>query len=354
MALRPRFRRSSLTVLIAVLFAGGSREIALRQSPRLEYRVVFANARELVRRLDEAGQQGFSCAMVARPEPNVSVPGVVVVLSRTADASVPAVTHRVIKGGYGGADLQPLLDRAGAENFRLCGVAFDEEGSVPAIVAVMTQSSQAWKYGAEVLTDYRGAISRLNAAGKEGYAPVAASPINNNRVPAMRNWVVFAERPAAGRPPVEVAVRSGSGPDALQKSLVEQSGQGYRAAVVWKEGNDFVVMMTRSTGGSPSSVSYAVEALTPAGVHGVSRPSVADLPYLSDQRVVITEKSGSVSNEAVEDPLPALGALGYAAPGAAGTLGDHLSRLHDYVVVSVAVRRGERDALVLRTVLTHP
>ena len=349
----PRFRLSGLAVVIAVLLLGGS-EITLTQPARLEYRIVFANARELGRRLDEAGQQGFSCAMVARPEPNASMPGVVVVMSRTAGASGPAVTHRVIKGGYGGTDLPPLLDRAGAENFRLCGVAFDEEGSVPAIVAVMTQSSQAWKYGAEVLTDYRGAISRLNAAGKEGFAPVAASPINNNRVPDMRSWIVFTERPAAGRPPVEVAVRSGSGPDALQKSLVEQSGQGYRAALVWKEGNDVVVMMTRAAGGSPSSVSYAVEALTPAGVHGVSRPYIADLPYLSDQRVVITEKSGSVSNEAVEDPLPPLGALGYAAPGAVGTLGDHLSRLHDYVVVSVAVRRGARDALVLRTVLTHP
>jgi hypothetical protein len=41
MTLSPRFRRSSLTVLIAVLFAGGSREIALTQSPRLEYRVVL-------------------------------------------------------------------------------------------------------------------------------------------------------------------------------------------------------------------------------------------------------------------------------------------------------------------------
>ena len=137
--------------MIAVLLLGGSREIALTQSPRLEYRVVFANAGELARRLDEAGQQGFSCAMVARPEPNASVPGVVVVMSRTVGASATAVAHRVIKGGYGGTDLQPLLDCAGAENFRLCGVSFDEEGSVPAIVAVMAQSSQAWKYGAEVL-----------------------------------------------------------------------------------------------------------------------------------------------------------------------------------------------------------
>jgi hypothetical protein len=53
--------RSSGVVAIAVLFFGGSGEIAFTQSPRLEYRVVFANARELGRRLDDAGQQGFSC-----------------------------------------------------------------------------------------------------------------------------------------------------------------------------------------------------------------------------------------------------------------------------------------------------
>jgi hypothetical protein len=291
--------------------------------------------------------------MVARLEPDTSVPGVVAVLSRPVGGAATPVAHRVIKGGYLGTDLAPLLDRAGAESFRLCGVAFDEEGSIPAIVAVMSQSPQAWKYGAEVLTDYRGAISRLNAAGKDGFAPVAASPINNSRVPSLRSWVVFTERPAPGRPPVDVAVRSGSGPDSLQKSLVEQSAQGYRAAVVWKEGNDFVVMMTRATGGSPAPVSYTVDTLTSAGVHGVSRPYVADLPYLSDQRVVIAEKSGLASNEAVEDPLPPLGALGYAAPGPLGTMSDHLSRMHDYLVASVTLRRGDRGVLVLRTVLTH-
>ncbi|HKV99793.1 MAG TPA: hypothetical protein VJN96_08215 [Vicinamibacterales bacterium] len=351
MTLTPHFRDSSRVIAIVALLLGGSRDIALTQSPRLEYRVVFANARELGRRLDDAGQQGFSCAMVARPEPDTSVPGVVVVLSRPVGGAAAPVAHRVIKGG--GPDLAPLLDRAGAENFRLCGVAVDEETPAPAIVAVMAQSPQAWKYGAEALTDYRGAISRLNAAGKEGFAPVAASPINNNRVPSLRSWVVFTERPAAGRSQVEVAVRSGSGPDRLQTSLVEQSAQGYRAAVAWKEGNDFVVMMTRATGGSPASVSYTVDTLTSAGIHGVSRPYIFDAPYLSDQRVVIAEKERLVSNEAVEDPLPPLGGLGYAASGPLGTMSDHLSRMHDYVVVSVAVRRGDRGVLVLRTVLTH-
>ena len=330
---------------------GGSREIVFTQSTRLEYRVVFANARELVRRLDEAGQQGFACTMIARPESTASVPGVVVVMSRAAGAAPAAVTHRVIKGGGGGTDLAPLLDRAGAEGYRLCGVAFDEEGTVPSIVAVMTEQAGSWRYGAEVLSDYRGALARLNTAGKDGFAPVGASPVNNNRVPAMRSWVVITERPASGRPAVEVAVRSGSGPDALQKSLVEQSGQGYRVALVWKEGNDIVALMTRSPG--TSALSYAAESAAPSGLHGISRPYVADVPYLSDRILVITEQSGSVSNELVEDSLPALGAIGYAAPGALGTLGDHLSRLHDYTVGSVVIRRGDRDALVLRTVLTH-
>jgi len=195
---------------------------------------------------------------------------------------------------------------------------------------------------------------RLNLAGKDGFVPVAVAPINNNRVPSMRNWVVVTEQPATARRKIDVEVRSASGPDSLQKNLADQAGQGYRAALAWKEGNDFVVMMTREAGVSTASVSYAAEAMPSAGMHSVSRPYIFDAPYLSDQRIVITEKSGSVSNEVVEDTLPAIGPLGTAAPGPLGTLGDHLSRLRDYVVKSVTVRRGPRDEFVLRTVLTHP
>ena len=67
MTLSPRFRRSSLTVLIVVLLLGGSRQIALTQSPRLEYRVVFANAREMgdtrqaVSWLRKATREGLPC-----------------------------------------------------------------------------------------------------------------------------------------------------------------------------------------------------------------------------------------------------------------------------------------------------
>jgi hypothetical protein len=352
MTLSPRFRRSSPAVLIAVLLLGGSREIALTQSPRLEYRVVFAKAHELERRLDEVGQQGFSCAMVARPDSDARVPGVVVVMSRAVHTTTPApVTHRVVRGGYRGTDLPSLLNRATTDGYRLCGVAFDE--GIPSIIGVMSREPGAWTYGAEVLSDNRGALGRLTAAGKDGFVPVAVSPIDNNRVPAMRNWVVVTEQPATTRRKIDVTVRSGSGPDSLQKSLAEQSSQGYRIALAWKESNDVVVMMTREAGASTASVSYAVEAMPSAAMHSVSRPYIFDAPYLSNQRLVITEQSGLASNEAVEDALPPITLLGTAAPGPLGTLSDHLSRLQDYFVGSVTVRRGPRDELVLRTIMTR-
>lgn len=315
---------------------------------------MFAIAHELKRRLDEAGQQGFSCAMVARPEPDAPVQGVAVVMTRAAGAAAP-VTHRVIKGGSAGPGLQEPINQASADGYRLCGLAFYEEGarSTPSIVAVLTQALGKWTYGSTVLSDYREALVRLNLTGKDGFVPVAVSPINNNRVPTMRNWVVVTEQPATGRRKIDVAVRSASGPDSLQKNLAEQTGQGYRATLAWKEGNDFVVMMTREAGASAASVSYTVEPMPSTGMHSVSRPYIFDAPYLSDQRIVITEKSGSASNEAVEDPLPPIGLLGTAAPGPLGTLGDHLSRLRDYVISSVTVRRGPRNEFVLRTVLTH-
>jgi hypothetical protein len=204
-----------------------------------------------------------------------------------------------------------------------------------------------------VLSDYRGAIGRLNVAGKDGFVPVAVSPIDNNRVPAMRNWLVVTEQPATTRRKIDVAVRSGSGPDSLQKSLAERSSQGYRTALAWKEGNDVVVMMTREASASSGSVSYAVDAMPSTAMRSVSRPYIFDAPYLSDQRLVITEKSGLASNEAVEELLPPIGPLGTAAPGPLGTLSDHLSRLRDYFVGSVTVRRGYRNELVLRTVMTR-
>ncbi len=190
----------------------------------------------------------------------------------------------------------------------------------------------------------------MNAAGKDGFAPVAVSAIDSNRVPDLRNWIVVTERPATGRPQIEVAVRSASGPDTLQKNLGEQTKQGYRLALVWKEGNDFVAMMTREAGATAAASGYAVDGGASTALRGLPGAYVADFPYLSDRRLAISEASGLATNEVVEDPLPSLGATGYATPGA---LGDHLTALHDFVVSSVTVRKGDRSGLVLRTVLTH-
>jgi hypothetical protein len=132
----------------------------------------------------------------------------------------------------------------------------------------------------------------------------------------MRNWLVVTEQPATTRRKIDVAVRSGSGPDSLQKSLAERSSQGYRTALAWKEGNDVVVMMTREASASSGSVSYAVDAMPSAAMRSVSRPYIFDAPYLSDQRLVITEKSGLASNEAVEELLPPIGPLGCRARSA--------------------------------------
>ena len=107
-------------------------------SPRFEYRVVFVAARQLERQLESAGRDGYGCVAVARAEPGLNAPGLVVVLGRQAGGSLAPVSHRVVTGSGSGTDLQPLLDRAGGEGFHLCGVVLDEGAAMPAVVAVMS------------------------------------------------------------------------------------------------------------------------------------------------------------------------------------------------------------------------
>ena len=105
---------------------------------------------------------------------------------------------------------------------------------------------------------------------------------------------------------------------------------------MWKEGNDIVAMMSRPIDGKKASSAYAV-----------------DVPYLSaGQRLVVSDGSVRASNEVVEDPLPAIGPLGYAESAAMGVVGDHLTRNRGYVVGSARIHRGERGTFVLTTVLT--
>lgn len=340
---------------VLLLVHGG--DTAVAQPSQLDYRVVFATERSLARRLEDAGRDGFSCQAVARAEPGVVVPGVVVLLARPSGVTTAGPVHRVVTGGGGGPDLQPLLEHAGAEGFRLCGVVLDEEGALPRLVAVMRRPAEGtppvWQYGVEVLTNYKSSLSRLNAAGHDGFVPVAAAPVNNNRVPEMRNWLVVAERAADGAGPTDVAVRSSSGVQGLQSALANQSGKGYRVDLIWKEGNDVVAMMTRSAAGATPPVGYAIDAVPPMGLHTVPRPYLADVPYLSDQRLVVTEQPGLATNDVLEDALPRIEALGYAAVGPMDELAAHLRRNRDAVVASITVRRGDRGQLMLRTVMTR-
>jgi len=337
-------------------FVAATVQLVVAQPPRREYRVVFASARQLARQLDDAGRDGFVCEIVARPELRAGAPpapGIVVVLGRPAGSANAAAAHRVVTGGGGGSDLGPSLDRSGAAGFRLCGVVLDEAVPVPSMVAVMSQRGATWSYAAEVLSNYKNSLVRLNAAARDGFVPVAAEAVNNSRVPEARSWMVITERPGSGRSPSEVAVRSSPGAEGLQRALNEQGSQGYRADLLWKEGNDFVALMSRPIDGSKTPVTYAAEAADRSSIHALTKLYVADFPYLSDRRLIVSERSASASNDVVEDPLPAPGPLGYVSAAAMGVLGDHISRNRGFVPASVRVRRDDKGALVLTTVITE-
>ena len=345
---------------VAASFVAATVQLVVAQPPRREYRVVFASARQLARQLDDAGRDGFVCEIVARPELRAGAPpapGIVVVLGRPAGSANASVAHRLVTGGGGGSDLGPSLDRSGAAGFRLCGVVLDEAAPVPSMVAVMSQradqASATWSYAAEVLSNYKNSLVRLNAAARDGFVPVAAEAVNNARVPEARSWMVITERPGAGRSPSEVAVRSSPGAEGLQRALNEQGSQGYRADLLWKEGNDFVALMSRPLDGSKTPVTYAAEAADRSSIHALSKLYVADFPYLSDRRLIVSDQSASASNDVVEDPLPAPGPLGYVSTAAMGVLGDHISRNRGFVPASVRVRRDDKGALLLTTVITE-
>jgi hypothetical protein len=327
-------------------------------SPRSEYRVVFASARQLARQLDEAGRDGYGCVAVARAEPGLNPPGLVVVLGRQVGAASSPVSHRVAAGGGAGTDLQVQLERAGAEGFRLCGVVLDEAPAVPAIVAVMShpadRPSAIWHYGVEVLTNYKRSLVSLNAAARDGMLPVAASPIDNNRVPDMRSWLVVTEREGDRVVPREIAVRSNSGADGFQRALNEQGEQGYRADLIWKEGNDVVAMMSHETAAPKRTFAYNAESTDPARLHWLSRMYVADVPYLtSGARLVISDRGVPASTDMEEDPLPPLGRSGYVDASALGALGDHLTRHRGFVPVWARIGRGTNGSLVLTTIVAR-
>lgn len=339
------------------LMPGLVRATMAADPPRLEYRVAFATVRQLAAQLESVGRDGYACMGVARPDPGVVAPGIAVVLGRSAGGSHPPVAHRVVAGGFMGTDLQAPLDRAGADGFRLCGVVLDE-GTVPmSLVAVLRQEPGAAApvhYGVEVLTNYKASLARLAAAGRDGFLPVAAAPVNNSRVPEMRAWLVVIERRDAATSPQEIAVRSGAAPGALERALNEQGKLGYHVDLTWKEGADVVAMLSRPAGDAKTAHAFTAESRSPDSLHSLAGLYLGDFPYLSGgDRLVLSDRSQPASTDVEEDPLPKPGSLGYADAGALGTIGDHLSRHHGFAPAFVRIRRGGTGAFVMTTVLSQ-
>jgi 5-formyltetrahydrofolate cyclo-ligase len=127
----------------------------------------------------------------------------------------------------------------------------------------------------------RGAVQlqeqpgRLNAAARDVARSGRSRTISGA---GGSSWMVITERPGSGRSPSEVAVRSSPGAEGLQRALNEQGSQGYRADLLWKEGNDFVALMSRPIDGSNTPVTYAAEAADRSSIHALSKLYVADFP----------------------------------------------------------------------------
>jgi hypothetical protein len=317
--------------------------------PRLEFRVVFATHQHLASQLDEAGRDGYSCLLVARNEGPPGTPGVVVWLARESGGAPRPSEYRVFTGA---ADLQAPLDRAGGDGFRLCGLVLSEAPPVPTVVAVLGRqsgSAEVWHYKTEALLNYKDSLARLNAAGRDGFVPMAAEALNNNRVAAMRNWMVVAEQGgAAAAVSREVAVNSDPGPSGLQRKLNERGQQGFQVDLLWKEGNDYVAMSSRASAGPPAPRAYAVSTNPLASMHFLSKLYLADFPYLQD-RLIVTDSSVSASADVVEDALPVLGAFPDRA--ALGTLASHVARNQDFVPAAARVSRGPNGQWRLTTIV---
>jgi hypothetical protein len=322
----------------------------ITSAPAQEFRVVFATRQTLSRQLDAAGRDGYRCLLMAHADSGVSAPGIVVWLARNAGATPSPTTYRVFMGA---ADLQAPLERSGGEGFRLCGIALSEEAPLPTIVAVMNrpagEAPTRWHYRTEALLNYKDSLTRLNAGGREGYVPVAAAAMNNNRVPALRNWMVVTERGESDAVlPREVVVTSDPGADGFQKKLNERGRDGYRVNLQWKEGNDFVALSSRPVGISPTPLSYAASADRLTNLHALSRLYLADFPYLQD-RLIVSDASITASNEVVDDALPALGA--YPDMMALDVLASHISRNTGFVPASARISRASNGQWRLTTVI---
>jgi hypothetical protein len=357
------------SLIAAISIVAGAHVIlppnAEAQSSRLEYRVIHAAPYQLQRVIDDAGRDGFACVSVARPEIDVKMPGVVVTLARPYIETTHVyarVRHRVVRGSGSGGDFGELIDKGAADGYRLCGLALAEVAPGPVLVAVMTPDTERTTgdrhYASEILGT-ADRVARLAALGQKGFVPVGATPINDNRVPEQRHWMVVAEQ--IGTQPVEIVVRARPGPDSLEKAIGEQTAQGFTCSLLWKEGLTSLVVVMSRLPGDPTRASrrpeFDLDTIDPARLNGLSGVYIGDVPYLGDgQRVALTITDRSSTIYTVTDPVPPMGPRDYASVSDLRPVGEHLGRdrARDRArVVSSSVRRGPRDTLVLHTVIAQ-
>ena len=63
-----------------------------------------------------------------------------------------------------------------------------------AVMAPDTERSSSGRHYAAAVTGSAERVARLAALGRQGFEPVAATPIDDSRVPEQRHWMVVAEQ----------------------------------------------------------------------------------------------------------------------------------------------------------------
>jgi hypothetical protein len=152
----------------------------------------------------------------------------------------------------------------------------------------------------------------------------------------MRTWLVVAEK--TGAEPREVAVRSDSAPDRLQKALNESGAQGFRVDLVFRDATDAVAMISRPKNGAKNAT-YTVDTATLDKMHWVKGLYLADVAYRGDERIVVSESGMSADTVVEDDPLPPIPKYGSASGEALEVLGNHLGRNRGFAPVSARVRK---------------
>lgn len=351
-----------LRIVVTLLVLTALADHASAQVGRLDYRVVFAAPYQLQQVLDAAGRDGFTCVSVARPELDVRLPGVAVIMARPFIETThvnQTVPHRVVRVAGSGGALAESLERGAAEGYRLCGVALADVAPGAGLVAVMTPDTgppPGGRHYAAAVTGNAERVAHLASLGRDGFVPIAATPIDDSQLPEQRHWMVVLEQ--TGTQPVDIVLRSAPGPDALGKAIAERAAQGFICSLLWKEGlTTMVAVMSKLPVDPARRPEFDVDTIDPSRINGLSGMYVADLPYLSDgQRVIVTIEDRSSTVYTVADPLPRLGSRDYASVSDLEPLGDHLGRdrSRDRArIVASSVRRGPGDSPMLHTVLVE-